>query len=105
MSGSCCGCVAQAGTLPPAGLRPGVPAAQLGRLRWRSRRGMAEVESKLLPFFDHCFQQLSAADQKAYARLLEADDWQIQDWLQGRSAPEEPPLARILDLIRRFGPT
>ena len=79
-------------------------ALQLGRLRWRSRRGMAEVELRLIPFFDHRFRHLSPKDQEAYARLLEADDWEIQDWLQGRSEPVAPSLARIVGLIRRFEP-
>lgn len=80
-----------------------VAAGKVGRLRWRSRRGMAEVELKLLPFLDQCFARLSPADQEAYGLLLEEDDWQIQDWLQGRSEPSAPPLARIVSLIRRHG--
>lgn len=76
--------------------------AELGRLRWRSRRGMAEVESRLIPFLERRFRHLSPREQEAYARLLEADDWQIQDWLQGRGEPAEPSLARIVSLIRRF---
>lgn len=76
--------------------------AELGRLRWRSRRGMAEVELQLIPFLERRFRHLSPRDQESYARLLEADDWQIQDWLQGRGEPSEPALARIVSLIRRF---
>lgn len=75
---------------------------ELGRLRWRSRRGMAEVELQLIPFLERRLRHLSAKDQESYARLLEADDWQIQDWLQGRSEPASPSLARIVRLIRRF---
>ena len=76
--------------------------AELSRLRWRSRRGMAEVELQLIPFLERRFRHLSPRDQESYARLLEADDWQIQDWLQGRREPSEPALARIVSLIRRF---
>ncbi len=90
------------GAAKPDGSFPAA-SGRMGRLRWRSRRGMAEVELKLLPFFDLCFAQLSSADQEAYGRLLEADDWQIQDWLQGRGEPVEAPLARIIGLIRSFG--
>lgn len=77
-------------------------AGRVGRLRWRSRRGMAELELRLLPFFDQCFAELSRVDQGAYGRLLEEDDWQIQDWLLGCSEPS-PPLARIVSLIGRHG--
>ena len=73
-----------------------------GVLYWRSRRGLAEVELKLVPFLKHRYATLPEADQLAYARLLEAEDWQLNDWLQGRSEPAEPQLARIVGLIRRF---
>ena len=73
-----------------------------GALYWRSRRGLAEVELKLVPFFERCFEALPDADRQAYAQLLEMEDWQLHDWLQGRSEPAEPHLARILGLIRRF---
>ena len=74
-----------------------------GALYWRSRRGLAEVELKLLPFFEHCFETLPEADRQAYARLLEMEDWQLHDWLQGRLRTfTEPQLARIVGLIRRF---
>ncbi len=77
--------------------------ARLGRLHWRSRRGIAEVELKLLPFLHARFSSLSPADQDAYDRLLEADDWQIHDWLEGRAEPATPELAGVINLIRRFG--
>ena len=73
-----------------------------GALYWRSRRGLAEVELKLVPFFEGCFEALPDADRQAYAQLLEMEDWQLHDWLQGRSKPAEAHLARIVGLIRRF---
>ena len=73
-----------------------------GALYWRSRRGLTEVELKLLPFFKGCFEALPEADQQAYAELLDMEDWQLLDWLQGLAEPAEPHLARIVGLIRRF---
>ena len=72
-----------------------------GELLWRSRRGMLEVELKLLPFAQVHLGHLAPADREAYARLLKEDDWQLHDWLQGRLAPADPALARIVALIRR----
>lgn len=72
-----------------------------GKLLWRSRRGMLEVELKLLPFAQAHLRHLAPADRQAYARLLKEDDWQLHDWLQGRPAPEDPALARVVALIRR----
>ena len=81
---------------------PFVGKEAVGALYWRSRRGLAEVELKLVPFFERCFEALPDADRRAYARLLEMEDWQLHDWLQGRSEPPDPHLARIVSLIRRF---
>ena len=72
-----------------------------GKARWRSRRGMLEVENELLPFVHEQFDDLEAADRDAYARLLEEDDWTIHDWLRGASQPADAALRRIVTLIRR----
>ena len=69
-------------------------------LRWRSRRGMLELELALAPFVQTCLDTLPAADRKRYAGLLEHDDWDIYDWIQGRSEPADPELAAIVALIR-----
>ncbi len=73
-----------------------------GALYWRSRRGMAELEMRLLPFLACGLAGLPAASQVAYARLLTHEDWQILDWLQAVSAPTDPALAAIVDAIRQF---
>ena len=70
------------------------------RLRWRSRRGMLELELALAPFVEQRLKRLSARDQAHYARLLEHDDWDIFDWIQGRSEPGDPDLAAIVVEIR-----
>lgn len=72
-----------------------------GKARWRSRRGMLEVENELVPFFRECFDGLGTADKKAYARLLEEDDWTVHDWLRGASQPADVALARIVAIIRQ----
>ena len=72
-----------------------------GKARWRSRRGMLEVENELVPFFRECFDGLEAADRKAYARLLEEDDWTIHDWLRGASQPADVALGRVVEIIRQ----
>ena len=70
------------------------------QLIWRSRRGMLELELFLLPFVRSGLAGLSAADRKAYARLLEHDDWDIFEWLQGRWEPQDESLTPILEQIR-----
>lgn len=86
----------------PRGVKPkGVePEADVKRLRWRSRRGMLELELALKPFVDTRLESLSPAEQSRYARLLEHDDWDIFDWVQGKRDPEDSELRALVDEIR-----
>ncbi len=70
------------------------------QLYWRSRRGLLELELLLVPFVCERFAGLPADVQGSYERLLEHDDLDIYDWLQGRSAPEDASLDSIIALIR-----
>ncbi|MDZ7669157.1 MAG: succinate dehydrogenase assembly factor 2 [Gammaproteobacteria bacterium] len=70
------------------------------RLRWRSRRGMLELELVLAPFVTERLDRLSAADQALYEKLLDHDDWDIFEWIQGRRDIPDPDLVRIVEAIR-----
>ena len=72
------------------------------RLYWRSRRGMLELEFRLLPFVDEVYPTLDAQERDAYETLLSYEDWQIFDWLQGRDQPD-PALAGIVARIQKHG--
>jgi len=80
----------------------GSEAASLHRVYWRSRRGMLELELLLLPFARNGFSKLSRDEQTAYNRLLENEDWDIFDWLQGRDTPADPVLQGIVKCIQAF---
>lgn len=69
-------------------------------LRWRSRRGLLELELLLLPFVDAQLASLSVPEKQCYARLLEHDDCDIFDWLQGRSDPDDLELVELVEAIR-----
>jgi len=77
------------------------PIAIVNRLTWRSRRGMLELELFLRPFVRTELAGLCAADLETYARLLEHEDWDIFEWLQGRDAPDDAELVAIIEHIRR----
>jgi antitoxin CptB len=70
------------------------------RLRWRSRRGMLELELALKPFVEQQLMSLDPVDLQRYAVLLEHDDWDLFDWLQGRSEPDDRDLVALLHRIR-----
>ncbi len=57
------------------------------QVSWRSRRGMLELDLYLVPFAERQYSALADAEQGAYRELLARDDWEVLDWLQGRSTP------------------
>lgn len=69
------------------------------RVRWRSRRGMLELDLFLVPFAESCYADLTPADRAAYRDLLRCEDWEILDWLRRDSVPS-PDLAHIVELVR-----
>ena len=73
------------------------------RVYWRSRRGMTELEQQLLPYAVACYPQLPQVQQSLYADLLEFEDWEIFDWLQGREQPPTPALQELVAQIIAFG--
>ena len=80
-------------------MNSGDESEDLRRMRWRSRRGMLELDLYLVPFADHQYSGLTLADRAAYGELLECEDWEILDWLRRESAPA-PDLAHIVTLVR-----
>ncbi len=72
---------------------------QLKEIYWRSRRGMLELELKLIPFVRDCFEELSSEEQVTYREILQEEDWQIFDWLHGRSIPQKPQITRLIERI------
>ena len=77
---------------------------EFNRLRWRSRRGMLELDLLLLPFFDEVFAELESDEQQAFIKLLEQDDPDLWDWFPRKSESDDPELAalvqRILDRVQ-----
>ena len=72
----------------------------LQQLRWRSRRGLLELELLLLPFAQQRLAELSPEQLDSYEQLLECEDLDIYDWLQQRSQPTDASLQMIVDLVR-----
>lgn len=69
------------------------------KLRWRSRRGMLELDLLLLPFVEEVYQDLSKAEQQAYAKLLEQDDPDLLRWFSRQSLPVDDDLRRLVTMI------
>ena len=72
---------------------------ELNRLRWRSRRGMLELDLLLLPFFDEVYRSLPEEHQRAFQVLLEKDDPDLLQWFSRKSVPDDPRLAVLVEII------
>ncbi|WP_097460769.1 FAD assembly factor SdhE [Mangrovitalea sediminis] len=69
------------------------------RLYWHSRRGMLELDVLLIPFLEEAYPSLADDDKERYRQLLECEDTDMFEWFMQRSRPQDPDLARIVDLI------
>ncbi len=72
---------------------------KLNRLRWRSRRGMLELDLLLLPFFDEVYRDLPVYQQQAFEKLLEQDDPDLLEWFSQKASPSDPELAELVGII------
>jgi antitoxin CptB len=70
----------------------------LGKLRWRCRRGMKELDVLLARYVDERFCGASSLEQEAFRRLLESPDTVLYDYCLGS---ERPPV-EFAALIERI---
>lgn len=70
------------------------------RLRWACRRGMLELDSLLVPFFDNHFDELNDEQKRVLETLLTFQDPDLFTWFIGSESPEEPELQAIIKLIK-----
>lgn len=73
--------------------------AEFNRLWWHSRRGMLELDVLLVPFVEEVYPTLPPDDKARYKKLLSCEDSDMFSWFMQRSRPEDPDLARMVDMI------
>ncbi|MEC7379342.1 MAG: succinate dehydrogenase assembly factor 2 [Pseudomonadota bacterium] len=71
----------------------------LKHIYWRSRRGMLELELQLIPFVRDHFSSLTEQEQRCYEQMLDLEDWQLFDWVQGRETPADPLVRQVVEKI------
>ncbi len=74
-------------------------AAELGRLRWRCRRGMKELDVLLERYVEREFRTAPPQQQAAFRRLLEAEDSEIYALCLGRRPPPTAAMAALIERI------
>jgi len=75
---------------------PGEP----GRLLWRCRRGMKELDVILERFARQGLTRASAAERQAFERFLGLPDPLLAGYLLGEERPADPELRLLADRIR-----
>lgn len=75
-------------------------AADIGRLRWRARRGMQELDRLLAYWLDAHASLVEPHQLAAFERLLETEDDVLWAWMTGRGRPIDADLHRLVDEIR-----
>jgi len=81
----------------------GTPAGESftrGRLRWRCRRGLKELDVLLERFAQQLLPQASAADCRVFSEVLDLPDPLLAGYLLGGEVPAEPHLAQAIGRMR-----
>lgn len=72
-----------------------------GRLRWRCRRGMRELDLLLGRWLERRWPAADDDRRRSFCRLLERPDPEIAGWLLGATRPRDAGLAALVDDILR----
>lgn len=75
-------------------------AAELKRLRWRSRRGMRELDQLFERWLRHEFAGASEPQREVFRRLLACEDDRLWHWFLGHDTPDDADLAALVARIR-----
>jgi antitoxin CptB len=78
---------------------PSTAIQELGRLRWRCRRGMKELDLLLTRYVEEEYGRASPAVRRAFLELLEAPDPVIYAYCMGQAHPPTPILSAVIERI------
>ncbi|MEO9654509.1 FAD assembly factor SdhE [Marinomonas dokdonensis] len=76
-----------------------IESMSFNRLKWHCRRGMLELDLLLEPFLDEVFLTLDEEDKKRFYKLIMCEDQEIFPWFMQKEVPQDPDLARIVNII------
>jgi antitoxin CptB len=76
------------------------PDAEQGRLAWRCRRGMKELDLLLTRYLRDHWAGAGLSERAAFERILELPDPLLAAYLMQRETPSDPDLQRLLEILR-----
>ena len=74
--------------------------AATGRLAWRCRRGMRELDVLLAWYLRERWAGADAAEKRQFERILELSDPLLAAYLLGRESAPDPDMERMLEILR-----
>ena len=72
----------------------------IGKLRWRCRRGMKELDLLTLGYLERYYPEAAAEEQQAFADLLELQDPQLMGYILGRGVQADAVTTRVVEVMR-----
>ena len=78
----------------------GADDAELRRLRWKSRRGMRELDQLFGRYLDTEWRGDSEPQRGVFLRLLDCEDDKLWHWFMGHETPFDAELAALVQRIR-----
>lgn len=73
---------------------------EIGKLRWRCRRGMKELDLLTLAYLERHYPTAPAEERQAFADLLELQDPLLMSYMVGRETPANVVTARVVGVMR-----
>lgn len=71
-----------------------------GRLRWRCRRGMRELDELFTRYLDREWAQASDAERGIFLRLLDCEDDRLWRWFMGFERSDDAAFDTLVQRIR-----
>jgi antitoxin CptB len=71
-----------------------------GRLVWRCRRGMKELDLLLTTYLRDGWIRAGSAERAAFERILDLPDPLLAAYLMQRESPSDPDLESLLAILR-----
>jgi antitoxin CptB len=76
-----------------------------GRLAWRCRRGMKELDLVLTRYLRERWPVATDAERSQFERILQLPDPELAAYLMGRETAPDLPMQAMLDQLRGAGTT
>jgi antitoxin CptB len=72
---------------------------RLNKLRWKSRRGLKELDVLLEAFFSVNAETIANGDWPELENFLNQEDDVLFDWITGRGLPTDPNMLNMINTI------